>query len=349
MKLKHVFLSYCLIQSLHADDQLQDSKPKPSHHYGFYGDFLYWQAFVSDTTYAGLPSMQGVETNVHDYLMDFSWDPAFRIGLLFKSTYEDLIFDASWTRFYSTSQNSSEQLLLKNSAQSPNTGYVLYNNIYATTGSSINTLEGANWKVKAKYLVRFDEIDLSVKKESVRTKMYSLFPFFGLRGFILQQALNRKAINSYYGNSLSSGSLYDYTTGHKGNNMYSVGLLAGLKNHLNFGYGFGMHFDADVFIGYGKNKSYSSDSFSKASLITKTRLYQNSSGAKFMTDVKAGFDWRHSFYDDRLDFLFAASYEFHYLIQSPYFLNTNAYYHGDSSLSQNFGLQGLTLKAALDF
>jgi hypothetical protein len=68
-----------------------------------------------------------------------------------------------------------------------------------------------------------------------------------------------------------------------------------------------------------------------------------------MTDIKAGFDWRHSFYDDRLDFLFAASYEFHYLIQSPYFLNTNAYYHGDSSLSQNFGLQGLTLKAALDF
>ena len=350
------------------------TQPKPApkknaqsmNHFMVYGDFLYWQPFVTDATWTG----NTIESNgdiaqdpnnvVKDYGFSFSWDYGFRAGLCFKTTWENLKFDAVWTRFHTQSKNSHQDSSLQTSTDSA-LGFSMYNSIYANSLNNNSVLSnGANWKANASYKIRYDQFDLMAQKIIMETKMFDLMPVLGVRGLVMNHTFKRKMINAYYGSSPATSTDYDFISSRKKNNSYAVGLVAGLNNRLKFGKGFGMSFLGDLFIGYGKSNAitddyYSAEAPSVPSMLGAeisspyTEISQNGSGAKFMTDVMVNLDWMKSFGNNSLDLLLSVGYEFHYIFGSPFFINTNAWYLGDSSLSQNMGFQGLTVRAGLGF
>lgn len=330
-------------------------------HLNFYGDFLYWKAFITDSTWGGsslevapVPSVQNI---ISTYDVEFNWELGFRVGLKFKPTWERLIIDASWTRLYSsTAQAYQDENTQQGLAGSPL--FLIYNNVFVETQTPPIT-PGVLWRISNSYENDYDQFDFVLKKQIFSSKMYNLMPFMGVRGLILNHLQQTFGVYNTVSNTtvpppIPADTTWDYVQTTNKNNTNSIGLVAGVDNRLHLGKGWGIDFAGDAFIGWGHNRVETT----YLAVIQKTSTTQASyvkttNGPKCMVDVMAGLDWSRSFFDNNLDFMIGAFYEFHYIFNAPtlYYAKynikpTNA---PADEVSNNFGFQGLTVRAGVGF
>ena len=308
----------------------QEEMLNPSkNHFMVYGDFLYWQPFVNDATWAQQSTTDANYDSFYtNYSFDFSWDYGFRVGALYKTRWESLIFDANWTHFYTTSTNT-----VQNSS-----GLSVYNIPPFSTSDPSS-------KANASYNLKFDQFDFCFNKPVMLTKRFNLMPFIGARGLVIQHKLNVSQIITSQDPDITNSI-------NQKNNTYGIGLVSGLNSRIKLGKGFGFHAVGDLFIGYGSNNSYLTRNYTVEGVEIETtssdNYTQKTNSTKSMLDVMAGLDWHNQPADESFDFFVSAGYEFHYIFNSPTFLNPSL---NDTNLSQsqNFGFQGLTVRAGFGF
>jgi hypothetical protein len=328
----------------------QKSASKPAmkdstNHFMVYGDYLYWQPFVTDSNWVSARTNTNDELpgDLTEYGFNFSWSSGFRVGLKLMTRWQDLVLDANWTQFYSKNTNTVKNSNWQNLDDSSDLGYLFPNaNFYD------GYFDGIFWQGKGNYKINYNQFDLLFKKINYETKMYHLIPFMGVRGLVINQSLYTLGISSYYGDLPATSANYDFYTLLQRNNTYAVGLVGGLANRLEFGKGFGFDFAADLYIGYGANNVYNTTSQSISSVLSSTNLNQNTNSAKFMTDITAGFDWTKSFYNNQLDLTIGLGYEFHYIFGGTKFSNDLDIYYG-SNTSRNLGFQGLVVRGGIGY
>lgn len=204
----------------------QEEMLNPSkNHFMVYGDFLYWQPFVNDATWAQhLTIDDNYNYSAINYSFDFSWDYGFRVGALYKTRWESLIFDANWTHFYTTSTNTLQDsygLSLKN--------------IPAVTDSVTDSFTS---KANASYNLKFDQFDFCFNKPVMQTKRFNLMPFIGARGLVIQHKENLSQIIKDPVPNITNSS-------YQKNNTYGIGLVSGLNGRIKLGKGFGFHAGGD--------------------------------------------------------------------------------------------------------
>jgi len=306
----------------------QEEMLNPSkNHFMVYGDFLYWQPFVNDATWAQQSTTDAnYNLSAINYSFDFSWDYGFRVGALYKTRWESLIFDANWTHFYTTSTNTVQNSF----------GLSVYNIPAFSTSDPFS-------KANASYNLKFDQFDFCFNKPVMLTKRFNLMPFIGARGLVIQHKLNVSQIITSQDPNITNSI-------NQKNNTYGIGLVSGLNSRIKLGKGFGFHAGGDFFIGYGSNNSYLTQNYTQQGAEVDTtysdNFTQKTNSTKSMLDVMAGLDWHNQPTDESFDFFVSAGYEFIYIFNSPTFINPSIL---SQNLSQNFGFQGLTVRAGFGF
>lgn len=328
-----------------------NNHPYGMNHYMIYGDFLYWVPFCNDLTWGNL-STQAAGSNTKQYRFSFNWDAGFRVGFIFGTTWEDVVFDGNWTSFHNTSNRKKQNTGILNSSTSSNEVYNLQGNSNSIVG---NTLP-LGWKINAHYKLDFDQYDVIIKKKCHITDHYEIRPFIGARGLILNHSFTTNSYANTYNTVFTTTAPFDYSEIKQKNNSNAIGLVLGFENSFALGKGFTFFILGDVFAGYGKNNSYfwnfSNTGGTKSAV---NYIYEQGNSMKSMIDVVGGFGWKKGLFKNAIDLLIAASYEFHYIFQNPTFLygnpspkntiNPTSY----QDASKSCGFQGVTIRGGFGF
>lgn len=348
------------MQIAQADTQVlnQDASSEKTHtknHYMVYGDFLYWQPFCNDLTWGNKNygnTKTGYDNYTEQYRFNFDWDVGFRLGIKYKANWEDVSVDLNWTSFHTSTTLHKQSSQIKNSSIA-----ALYPQLHLQGNpQSLSSPTIHSWKLSGSYRLTFDQFDLKMKKQCKLTSCFDMNPFIGIRGLIINHNFKSKEYVNSYGGIFKTSSPYDSSALTQRNNTNALGIFVGVNNKLQFGKGFSLFFDGDVFVGYGKNNSsftaYQTVSGSKGG---KDYIYEDSNSMKAMIDLAAGVNWKKSLFKDAIDLLIACGYEFHYIFQNPTFLYANPDNSGMSmsgsmqDMSKSFGFQGLTIRGGIGF
>lgn len=308
-----------------------------------YGDFLYWQPVISDT-YWGVKELSS--NSATEYFFGFDWDVGFRVGIQGTFNWEDLVFDLNWTRFHTTSTTTHQDSSLFSAPYGAYPRYSLYQLPYN------NFSYGNPWKITASYNVKFDQIDFTASKLLFFGKRFCVAPMGGVRGLIVDYALDTHRYSTNYGLPLSTpDGPQDSSNISVRDKMRSIGLLAGLNTKFNLGCGFGFLFGGDFYIGYGPDKDISfSSNQTFAGAVEASHSYTTSTHKiRTMFDIMTGFDWNKNFLDNHLGLLLAVGYEFHYLEGSPVYVYPMANVEDYLEPSKYTAFQGLIVRAGLSF
>lgn len=318
--------------------------------WALYGDMLYWKACDSSNEWA-LRIDYSDPTNLIEkkYAFDFDWDFGFRLGVNYEVPWNELHLDVNWTRFYTSSTNTHEDLsILENITSFQNFAVKYYLNLLSTTVN--NT--GNPYAVSGTYKVEWDQIDLSVAKKLSFSKQFSLTPYGGVRFLINRYSLNMTRYFDYYGAVEVSQPPVNTSTMDLSNTFTAIGLMGGFLGNLEVGKGFGVFLAAGGFVGSAANKSKNiqyaytgSTEPSYSRIITQPRDIE----LKTMIDIASGVEWEKSFLKNHLVLNLMAAYEFHVLFNTPGFIyDVNTSYQ-TTNPTTNFQLEGLTIRAGLQF
>jgi hypothetical protein len=316
---------------------MQPSKKSVTQHFDVYGDFLYWQPLVSNAYWG--EKLSNNSTNIQQFRFAFNWDSGFRIGAQFNASWENISVDANWTRFHTSSTNTQSNIAVFSNINTPNF------DLYALPGADYSY--GDPWQIQATFNLQFDQGDFTFKKPLNFSKNFTLSPFGGLRGIVVDYTLNsvRNSIK-YGGGSTTPLGPFNTSVLNVKDKMKSIGLLGGLNGNLMLGAGFSLYFGGDFFVGYGTDQaSNNSLALFQGIASNSTSLTQQTVGSiKTMFDLSTGLTWNRNFANDRANLFFGAGYEFHALNNAPLFL-----YSGANEAMKTTAFQGLTIRGALGF
>lgn len=352
-----------------ADDHMMNQRlgqtsPKPiqhdaMNHYMIYGDFLYWQPFCNDLTWGNLTQNPSQGSYTEQYRFSFDWDVGFRVGLQFKTTWQDITFDGNWTSFENTSKSKKQN---KNILASSTTSLMNYGlqgdsySIFQQNQSPPGYTFPLGWKISSSYTVDFNQFDFLIKKSCNISEKFKLKPLVGVRGLVLNHYFTTQSFTNSYNNVFTTIAPFDYSEIKQTNNSNAIGLILGVDNHLIFGKGFGMFFNGDFFIGYGKDNSYFWNFYNEGGTKSSPEyIFQKSNSMKSMLDVAAGLSWERGLFKNAIELLISVGYEFHYIFQNPTFIYGNAGYQGVpqstsyQDTSKSFGFQGLMVRGGFGF
>jgi Legionella pneumophila major outer membrane protein precursor len=341
-------------QRLSMTEPTSESSSSKMNHYLVYGDFLYWQPFCNDLTWGNLIQNPAQGSYTQQYRFGFSWDVGFRVGLQFKTNWQDITFDGNWTSYHNVSNSHKQNNNILNSAHTVSEMYQLQGDSDSVLGQLLSS-PPFGWKIAAQYTMDFDQYDFTIKKDCKINDIFKIKPFVGVRGLILNHYFTTQSFANSYSGAFTTTPPFDYSEIKQKNNANAIGMLFGIDNNLSFGKGFSFFLMGDVFVGYGKNNSYFWN-FQNVGGVPSAYdyIFEKSNSMKSMLDVSAGFSWKRGLFKNAIDLMFAAAYEFHYIFQNPTFLygNPNA---GDiqptsfQDMSKTCGFQGLTIRGGIGF
>jgi len=222
-------------------------------------EFLYWYTGVTQLPYARKFKLTplgdttdptaAVLTPVKFKHIDWSWDPGVRLGLGVVTDHDGWDFYANWTYTYNSVTDSSSVPDYR--------GRDFSTTIINPAGTEILT---SPWiwlphrdhfnRIKAKWSLLFNQIDLSIGRHYWLSPRLSVQPFAGLRGYWARMHFRVDAFRPFidppsFQNQIDSRSQFKQKS-------WAVGLLGGMNTtwHLTDHWSvFGM---ADIALSYGK-------------------------------------------------------------------------------------------------
>jgi hypothetical protein len=319
----------------------QASTPRKQTGLSFYGDFLYWNVYPSDYTwcYATFPG------DKVDYApVTFNWDVGFRVGANYKTSFEELVLDLSWLSFHATSNLAvfNQEALDNFSSKTEIVPFMKNYNV-----KNIGEFYKGNASVK----FNLDQIDLVAKVPfKIMDHRFSLIPFGGARAVFFKTKVNQTFLLNqagYYtqGVYAPSAPQNSYIMNQK-DNLWALGLLAGVKGVLSFDHGFDFFMGADAAL-VGGSETYS---LFEDPVIINSNEYQPGTGRtsvkKFRTivDFETGLTWNRDFNDNRWGLGLKLAYEMHMYFNTP---TLRYYYYAAPTVNTTY--QGLTAGAFLRF
>jgi len=291
-----------------AQDQNIPSTNTHSLHYAIYGDFIYWNAFVSNYTWEFAYPITGTATYKG---LHFDWKPGFRIGANFKSHWLDLIFDANWTRFYTVSSQTYADL--DSAAYNVSSGFVQF------LRSLIPDVAGTSYYAQAKAQLSLNQVDMTIKKgfEILGNKLLFL-PFAGYRLFFYKLNTDQQFIQNTSGATFSNTFPKNNSPIFTHNHSFGQGLILGLKGDLKLGYGFDFFTSVNGALVVGNDQASRKEYYYVVDGDTTINSYKKKA-TKFhgMADIEAGASWNKKFSNDTWGLCVRATYEAHMIFNSP--------------------------------
>lgn len=326
----------------------QEPAMKPyRQHFSVYGDFLYWKTYISDYawTYAydAKDNFSLFHHNFHS--PSFNWDPGFRIGASFMSTWMDLFFDFSWTRFYTSKSQSLFNAALENSNILA-TGYFPF--LADENAIFQNSLNGNPYYASASFQIHLNQFDFLMKKKfMVMNNRLSFLPFIGARLLYLSVKSNQQFIYNAADNTFTTTfpkNTYQFTTK---NNNWGLGLVGGIKGMLDFGQGFSFYAGVDGALLGGTdaaNRIAESIIPGFTPSVTTAILTRSKTTFHSVLDMESGFTWDKNFCDNRWGIGLKVAYEAHMYFDTPTFI-----YYDDVTQNLTTTFQGLTVGGSIRF
>lgn len=315
-----------------------------------YGDMLYWKASDSSTHWGlKIDTTNSPFVTEDKYAFTFDWDFGFRLGFDYLTPWNELLLDLNWTRFYTRSTNVHQDLSILANFTSIQSNAVKF---YLNLMSSSLTLAGNPYKITADYSIHWDQVDFNIKKKLPLAKRFVLTPFGGIRFLASRFALNLAYYTDYWGTTEVSQPPTNFSTMNLKNTFLAIGILGGFQGDLDLGRGFGLFFMGNGFIGSASGKaSNEGNAYTASTTPTASRLIHmpRNTILKTMIDISAGIDWQKSFYKERIALMLMAAYELHVLFSSPDFVYDSNFNNSTTDPSTNFQLQGMTIRAGLQF
>jgi hypothetical protein len=296
--------------------------------------FLYWQAF-QDNMELGIASYQASPTEATSaglkgkfINMDFDFKPAFRVGLGLAFDHDDWDMQAQYTWFHANN---------KKTAHAPTNGFLTPS--LGLVNETVN-VDSAN-SISQKWRLKMDIADLNIGRAYYAGKSLTMRPSFGARAAFIRQHERVAKTDATQTESNVQKS-----------HSWGVGTVTGIESNWLLGDGFRLfgNGSADLlFTRYTK-------------LSTKTRLSslpdfeQNIRQRTVNTmrthlDLAAGIGYGTYFDCNNWYFDLSAGYEFQVFFDQNMFRQYGTPDSASNSFAPNGNLylQGLTVKAALDF
>ncbi len=247
-----------------------------------HADVFYWQARESGLQYA-LSANSPVPvlfppTRLHLKNPDFDWDFGYRLGLGYQSE-GGWDLNLIWTRFITDSKNRLQ-------ANLPKSFYAVWAHPVATADILFNFTFA-----KAKWTLRFNELDLLLGRNFAVTKRFKVHPFLGGTTVWINQHYH-----VFYSEILSFGF---YHTKLK-NEFWGAGLKTGCDLHFGLGAGWSLFGSGSASLYTGEFDLGRKERFSTiATPFTKVKFDQDLDAARLATALSMGIDWKNRFHGDR--------------------------------------------------
>lgn len=326
-----------------ADFQSVENSPRKQAGVSFYGDFLYWNVYPANYAWS---YTYDTAAGKEDYkIVNFNWDVGFRIGMNYKTCYEDLVLDLSWLSFHAKADQSTFMPQTLNS-YTANAGVNPF-----MKGIYIQNI-GKFYSGKASVRFNLDQIDLIAKIPfKIAERRFSLIPFGGARAVFFKSKMNGTFLANQVG--IDGDAVYaptspqNYFLSNQKDNFWALGLVAGIKGLLSFNHGLSFFMGADAALVGGSDTYYTYEQATNG--LTGQSYFpgkEQTSVKKFrpILDLETGLGWDRNFNDNRWAFGLKLAYEMHVYFDTP---SLRYYYNAPPTVNTTY--QGLTAGAFVRF
>ncbi|MBY0529798.1 MAG: hypothetical protein K2P51_06365 [Rhabdochlamydiaceae bacterium] len=284
-------------------------------------DALYWRATLDNLIYAYTNHNPSDTINRTVKSIQPSWDWGFRLGAGYAIPRDN--WDLA---FYWTHQSGS--------AKSHTTGKI---SPVWWLASVISDLSGITF-ASGRWSPELNQLDLSLGRDYYVGSFLTLRPNVGLRNTWIEQD-----IHIHYNIPSDEGNLRVW------NNYWGFGFLGGLDTKWLITKDWHLFANGSYAIIYGNFDAGFSGHLDDNHLIN---VNKNFHAGRSILDLQAGFEWAHTFFKERIAFVFRAGYEYHlYPAQNQLPLPTgnNSFSNSFSTLDGDLAYQGLFLSGQFDF
>lgn len=357
--------------------------------FNFNAEFLYWYARETNLSYAStIPMVQYrfvdprtfITTGVgKKHSIKTDWDPGFRVGIGFNSTCDGWDYNLTWTWM----QNKRTD-----SVSVPNFGIEIDNGfIYTIIGAEGQSILINPWinntffndfafdRVKAKYDLRFNQIDLDLGRKYWLSRCFVMRPYIGLRGawtrVTFETTSSRTTTTTGIGGNVPLSRVFvdSFKT-----RAWGVGIIGGFEPVWYFSDCFALYGLAGTGALWGdfevkKSESYAqevpSDEFGTQNISYSDSGAHEHAQMTGLLDLAIGLRWERTWCCDRYRTALDLGWEHHIFFDQNHRWKVDRYrgggtgttaepvnwnaYTGYDEASGNLGLGGFVLRLNLDF
>jgi len=328
----------------------------------FDAEFLWWYGSITDLSYAingktiatgdaVNPNQAAVWTPTRKEEFDWSWDPGVRLGLGVITNHDGWDVYSDWTYFYNSVTDQASVAPFDNSNLAQAGLYPL--GTRALTSTWFLTPNGEFFrKIKSKWALLFNQIDLKFGRNFWISHNLSLHPFFGVRGYWSRMHF------SVHGDRPArvDATYFDASSTYR-QKSWAVGLLAGINTAWHITPNWSIFANTSVALAYGKywirRKSseleinQAGTTLGNLSVTTRDTIYQTQP----FVDLAMGVRWEKIF-NQSYRLLFDLGWETHFLIDyNQLFRGTEPViaFTDLPSTNGNLTLSGITVRGRIDF
>lgn len=259
---------------------------------GFYvsADFLYWRSENHGFSYAyELETTDPVGLNVGDVIrIHPKWDPAFRVGLGWNTTYDfwDVFLNYTWYRNHASETRTSTN------------GFIPLWPVSAATAGEFSTVTA-----NSKFLLNMGDLELG--RMVYLTKSIAIRPYWGVRGGTLHQ----KFSNNF---TIPIGLANTEETFSARNNYWGVGPRTGVNGEWHLNQGFSVLGKGAGALLYGKTKARTTRNILEVGTTAFTIERQYTDNFYQLVpnlQLSLGLQWQTCFWCEKMFFKMSASWE----------------------------------------
>jgi len=280
-----------------------------------YGDFLYWYAKEDNispcmtlrgntgtvgTAADGITGSTGTSDLVSVNQLGTKWDPGFRAAIGYNFDHDGWDFEANYTWYHNKKRNVISIPGFQTVSGFGISAFFPGNGQLALIDPWINSsLENSFLfeKVSTLWKLEFNQADLELGRKFWLGKYTALRTYAGVRGAWIITRFNNLA---YKLANDGTNHVNNFSDRFK-NNIWGVGLLAGLQPEWHFCRGFILFANLDAALLWGKFKVRKNEDYSSfaANGGVQTIRYNNTSSNIFykmqsVLDLEVGFRWEHT-------------------------------------------------------
>jgi len=278
-------------------------------------DFLYWYARESNLAYAlkvldvtistpGVAPEERIFAPKNYEHLDTKWDPGVRLGLGWNSECDGWDYYLTWTYFHNTKSDSVSvpNFGIDDDFFIPAPGEFALINPWLNGSLSRDTNVQTFTKIKAKWTLSFNSIDLELGRKYWLSPCFTLRPYAGLRGAWTSTNFRTKSTRTF--DTISAGFVdQDFKDRFK-NRYWGVGFFGGLQPNWYFCQNFIFFANLDAALIWGKAKMTKDESFIETEDTTLVINYKNDSRDSFykmqaILDLAIGLRWEECWCCDR--------------------------------------------------
>lgn len=335
----------CCIQSAYNEPANFLLSPCP---WDFWVDasFTYWTAYeeglvlaISDSNVSSLPTSTPLQRVA--LFQDTKWEPGFKIGLGLDLGHDDWSAFAEYTWFRSrTTTSETAPSGLPPGSTTPSwvpTNYGIENEIARITVRALSSV----WRLN------MDVLDVGLTRPYYQGTHLIVAPLAGVRAAWIRQNLRihpTPFITSAFG--VNTNAVF-----HNKSQSWAVGPRGGLQGKWHLGYGFRIEGDMTASILFTQYTTVASSADAVNDGNRPYALsYTNYNTFRFNNDMNVGLGWGDYFSCRNYHFDLLASYDFQiFWNQNMMRKLVDQFQTYSDAPAQNLYLQGLTLRAQLDF